>query len=251
VYRKDFVDAALEAAPTTPGMKYRHYSPTAPVTLLDPSPSATLPAAVEANGGGSEGGQEADLAGRLRAAAYALVGELVAEAAHATLTAPASSHADSGRGGGLGELRAAGEGASGSGGVEGGAPRPRPPAARPRVGVLRTSLPAVPAGPLAGPAAAATPHQSPVAPPHAPADTAHEHAQADAGLAAWRDGRVLQFSLGHVSRPADVAAALFAGLRWLDAAGVTHIVVEGVADEGAGVAVMNRLRKAASRVVHV
>ncbi|GFH06612.1 YrdC-like domain-containing protein [Haematococcus lacustris] len=29
VYSKDLHDAALEQAPTTPGMKYRHYSPTA------------------------------------------------------------------------------------------------------------------------------------------------------------------------------------------------------------------------------
>ncbi|KAL6764481.1 DHBP synthase RibB-like alpha/beta domain-containing protein [Haematococcus lacustris] len=37
VYSKDLRDAALEQAPTTPGMKYRHYSPTAQVTLLDVS----------------------------------------------------------------------------------------------------------------------------------------------------------------------------------------------------------------------
>ncbi|KAF6264333.1 hypothetical protein COO60DRAFT_1698379 [Scenedesmus sp. NREL 46B-D3] len=30
VYARDFRDSALEAAPTTPGMKYRHYSPSAP-----------------------------------------------------------------------------------------------------------------------------------------------------------------------------------------------------------------------------
>ena len=34
VHRRDFVDSAIEQAPTTPGMKYRHYSPTVPVTLL-------------------------------------------------------------------------------------------------------------------------------------------------------------------------------------------------------------------------
>ncbi|OAD66655.1 hypothetical protein PHYBLDRAFT_118991 [Phycomyces blakesleeanus NRRL 1555(-)] len=35
VYRKDFVDSALEQAPTTPGMKYRHYSPEAKVILME------------------------------------------------------------------------------------------------------------------------------------------------------------------------------------------------------------------------
>ncbi|KAF8450447.1 translation factor [Boletus edulis BED1] len=34
VHRRDFVDDAIEQAPTTPGMKYRHYSPAIPVTLL-------------------------------------------------------------------------------------------------------------------------------------------------------------------------------------------------------------------------
>ncbi|KAI8062618.1 DHBP synthase RibB-like alpha/beta domain-containing protein [Gongronella butleri] len=35
VYRKHFVDQQLEAAPTTPGMKYRHYSPEAMVVLIE------------------------------------------------------------------------------------------------------------------------------------------------------------------------------------------------------------------------
>ncbi|KAH0840000.1 DHBP synthase RibB-like alpha/beta domain-containing protein [Lanmaoa asiatica] len=38
VHRRDFVDDAIEQAPTTPGMKYRHYAPTIPVTLLRTTP---------------------------------------------------------------------------------------------------------------------------------------------------------------------------------------------------------------------
>lgn len=34
VHKRDYTDEALEAAPTTPGMKYRHYSPSIPVVLL-------------------------------------------------------------------------------------------------------------------------------------------------------------------------------------------------------------------------
>jgi L-threonylcarbamoyladenylate synthase len=41
VYRKDFVDKALEDAPTTPGMKYRHYTPNADVILIEPRDIAT------------------------------------------------------------------------------------------------------------------------------------------------------------------------------------------------------------------
>ncbi|KAF7309471.1 Carboxylic ester hydrolase [Mycena indigotica] len=34
VHKRDYRDEVLEAAPTTPGMKYRHYSPAVPVNLL-------------------------------------------------------------------------------------------------------------------------------------------------------------------------------------------------------------------------
>lgn len=34
VHRRDFLDEDIERAPTTPGMKYRHYSPSVPVKLL-------------------------------------------------------------------------------------------------------------------------------------------------------------------------------------------------------------------------
>ncbi|KAJ2482118.1 hypothetical protein IWW56_001263 [Coemansia sp. RSA 2131] len=37
VYRRDFTSTEIEMNPTTPGMKYRHYSPTAPVYLFVPS----------------------------------------------------------------------------------------------------------------------------------------------------------------------------------------------------------------------
>ncbi|KAF9462585.1 DHBP synthase RibB-like alpha/beta domain-containing protein [Collybia nuda] len=34
VHRRDYLDELVEQTPTTPGMKYRHYSPSVPVTLL-------------------------------------------------------------------------------------------------------------------------------------------------------------------------------------------------------------------------
>ncbi|OCH92186.1 translation factor [Obba rivulosa] len=37
VHRRDYRDEAIEQAPTTPGMKYRHYSPAVPVVLLHTS----------------------------------------------------------------------------------------------------------------------------------------------------------------------------------------------------------------------
>ena len=47
VHRRDYEDKAIEIAPTTPGMKYRHYSPSVPVIMLltiskDPTGKASL-----------------------------------------------------------------------------------------------------------------------------------------------------------------------------------------------------------------
>ncbi|PPQ71777.1 hypothetical protein CVT26_007611 [Gymnopilus dilepis] len=41
VHKRDFADEALENAPTTPGMKYRHYSPSVPVVLVLTLPSSS------------------------------------------------------------------------------------------------------------------------------------------------------------------------------------------------------------------
>ena len=163
LHGREFRDAALEAAPTTPGMKYRHYAPSAPVWAVEPPPSAGAADAVR---------------------------EAVAAAARAA----------------AGELLRAG---------------------RARVALLRTTLPA---GTARG--------------------------WQDGGDSSWHaDGSststasVREYCLGPISEPAGVARALFAGLRDAEAAGADAIVVEGVADAGDGAAVMNRLRKAASRVV--
>ncbi len=49
--------------------------------------------------------------------------------------------------------------------------------------------------------------------------------------------------------PQGAAKKLFAALRWLDAQGVDVIIAEGLPEKGFGLAVMNRLRRAASRVI--
>lgn len=61
------------------------------------------------------------------------------------------------------------------------------------------------------------------------------------------------YSLGTLSNPSLAARRLFAGLRVLDqgAAKVDLILIESVADTGIGLAVMNRVLKAAGEVVHV
>ena len=45
------------------------------------------------------------------------------------------------------------------------------------------------------------------------------------------------------------AKNLFFALREFDKRGVEKIIVEGILDEGFGLAVMNRLRKAASKII--
>jgi L-threonylcarbamoyladenylate synthase len=59
---------------------------------------------------------------------------------------------------------------------------------------------------------------------------------------------ILALDLGSTGEPAHAAAALFAALRWFDAAEVKAIVAESFPETGLGYAVMNRLRKAASEV---
>jgi len=164
VYRKDFVSAALEAQPTTPGMKYRHYSPEARVILLEPAATATnskAPALDEA-------------ADRLRAAVLTELAALRAGTEPFAIVRTHARHA--------------------------------------------ATLPDL--VPWQG-----IEHAHSVAPP-----------------------RGIDYVLGDVADPAAVAQGLFAALRDLDAAGVRAIVVEGISDAHEGLAVMNRLRKAASVV---
>jgi L-threonylcarbamoyladenylate synthase len=56
-------------------------------------------------------------------------------------------------------------------------------------------------------------------------------------------------SVGDRKRPYTIAANLFAVLREFDALGVDVILAEGVERQGVGLAVMNRLMKAASHNV--
>ena len=51
--------------------------------------------------------------------------------------------------------------------------------------------------------------------------------------------------------PAEIASRLYDGLRSLDSIGVTEILVEGVDETKEGLAIMNRLEKAASQIVKV
>ncbi|GFH21372.1 L-threonylcarbamoyladenylate synthase [Haematococcus lacustris] len=59
---------------------------------------------------------------------------------------------------------------------------------------------------------------------------------------------VVEYCLGDIAQPAVVAQHLFLALRRMDEEGVREVLVEGVQEGDEGLAVMNRLRKAATRV---
>ncbi|KAF9103163.1 hypothetical protein BGX27_010696 [Mortierella sp. AM989] len=168
VYKKHFTDAAMEQAPTTPGMKYRHYSPEAEVVLVE----YIKP----------KDGSDSSLQSSTKATTgqYSLILKEIEK------------------------LKQEG---------------------KRRFGILRTSL------------------------------TSQATAQINGNWSAERvngsfnNEDVIEFPLGQGSKPEDVARELFRGLRFLDGQDVDCIFVEGISEEDEGLAVMNRVRKAASRTI--
>ncbi|KAF0458259.1 translation factor [Gigaspora margarita] len=63
------------------------------------------------------------------------------------------------------------------------------------------------------------------------------------------NNNIIEYSLGSSIHPEQVAKELFKGLRCLDEYKVDYIVVEGISEMNEGLAVMNRLRKAASLIL--
>lgn len=72
--------------------------------------------------------------------------------------------------------------------------------------------------------------------------------EAYSGYDVWRPGTA---SVAPGGRTAAVAAGLYAALRDMDRAGVEVIIVEGIDARGLGLAIMNRLRRAASERILV
>jgi len=58
-------------------------------------------------------------------------------------------------------------------------------------------------------------------------------------------------ALGSLQNPKAIAQGLFAALRELDNAGVQMIIMEGIPEHDEGMAVMNRIRKAASEIIQL
>ncbi|KAF9354669.1 hypothetical protein BGX26_007506 [Mortierella sp. AD094] len=179
IYKKHFTDAAMEQAPTTPGMKYRHYSPEAEVVLVEyisPEDSSLSSAASSSSSSSnSTTGQ------------YSLILKEIEK------------------------LKKEG---------------------KKRFGILRTSFTS----------------------PTVTQSTTNSNQINGNGSAGHVNGTldsedIIEFPLGQGSKPDDVARELFRGLRFLDTQNVDCIFVEGISEEEEGLAVMNRVRKAASRTI--
>ncbi|KAG0371876.1 hypothetical protein BGX24_001055 [Mortierella sp. AD032] len=168
VYKKHFTDAAMEQAPTTPGMKYRHYSPEAEVVLVEYIKE-------EADSIASNGVGPTSTTTTTKTATTGQYDLILKE---------------------IEKLKQEG---------------------KKRFGILRTSF------------------------------TTQQNGSTT--LQDEREEGVIEFPLGQGSKPEDVARELFRGLRYLDDQKVECIFVEGISEEDEGLAVMNRLRKAASRTI--
>eukprot|EP01121_Diplochlamys_sp_Union-15-3_P018429 TRINITY_DN6697_c0_g2_i1.p1 TRINITY_DN6697_c0_g2~~TRINITY_DN6697_c0_g2_i1.p1 ORF type:complete len:231 (-),score=41.80 TRINITY_DN6697_c0_g2_i1:96-788(-) len=59
------------------------------------------------------------------------------------------------------------------------------------------------------------------------------------------------YNLGDEDNPAAVAHGLFVALRVLDKVGVDKIVIEAIEEKNEGLAVMNRIKKAATEIIYV
>ncbi|BGP45715.1 hypothetical protein JCM10450v2_001545 [Rhodotorula kratochvilovae] len=214
VYARDFRSADLEDKPTTPGMKYKHYAPgNAKVVLVKPVPAAE--------------------AGDFPLPSLQDLIQLTA-LTHTPVAAPPADGAD-----------AAGE----------------EPSAAPRfrAGLMLTdaTLAALKASTLSRVTDACALVRLPPAPESPFANLAVGE---ESNLPELDELDVLSFPLGDRARPIEAAQRLFAGLRFLDALpaelgdverggaeekGVDIIFVEAVPEEGVGLAVMERARKAA------
>ncbi|PWZ01639.1 translation factor [Testicularia cyperi] len=230
VYGKDMERSnEQESNPTTPGMKYRHYSPTARVVML--LPSKLFAKALQTNGDSSAG----------------KVVESLTRNTSASRTHFSEQHAPRDAQRSFASL-VRGQLAS---------QREKRPTATLRVGVMvssdselcswiKSSSSAI-AGSMSGP----TPS-----------------AQADGGIhplltqPLWLDGldnvEIHPFDLGPANRADLYAQRMFDGLRTLDEGPLRAaadrcdlIFVEALEDDGVGLAVMNRLKKASSETVVV
>lgn len=208
VYSRDFTDKTLEANPTTPGMKYRHYSPTAPVLLLDPTPAWQT---LQQHNSLSEQ-QKQQSSQQLEQAVVAETQKLLQR--FQQLEQPQRVVL-------LSTCRSSKDGLH----------------AEMPCGWTSSSLQQLQSEQVLQSAGGAADSASSI-------DTCSGHPVRSTGS---KGPVVFEYVLGSIQRPDEVAKELFAALRAVDRVGCDVIVVQGVLPTNAGLAVMNRLHKAASQ----
>ncbi|KAF5321163.1 hypothetical protein D9619_000340 [Psilocybe cf. subviscida] len=172
VHKRDYADEQQEQAPTTPGMKYRHYSPSVPVVLLSTLPDAS----------------------RTSVAIATYLETLTATLLSSFFCPPSSPSSSS-------------------------SSSPTAPPSSISIGVL----------------AATDSHL-----------WAHLPSPSSDPRIIWQ-----RHPLGPLANPDVIAHNLFDGLLSLEKAGVRVMLIEEVSEEREGLAIMNRVRKAASETVAV
>ncbi|GAA6023304.1 hypothetical protein JCM10207_006227 [Rhodosporidiobolus poonsookiae] len=246
VYARDFRSSDLEAHPTTPGMKYAHYAPgNAKVVLVRPV---------------RRGEPGADAFGPLPSL-QDLVQITALTHARVSVGKDGESREERFRVG----LMLTEETLAALGGTEAPFSTSSPSAPAPE------SIPAAEPSPAAAatadsPLAADSPHRLVrrlALPPAPPSLFSTLTAGEESNLPSLSELDVLSYPLGSTQTPIQAAQRLFAGLRWFDSLpvprdeegakeekaeereGVDLILVEAVKEEGVGLAVMERARKAA------
>lgn len=217
VYQRDFTDAKLEAQPTTPGMKYRHYSPTAPLLLVDPTQAWQMQQQEQ------QQQQHSSVQQLVVQATEQLLQDLrqqqQQQPQRVVLLSTCSSH---------------GSQACGA------------------VGWTTASMQALQHQQQNGHHGEQQPlmqQQQQGAKQHMPDCTPSQ--ATDVSSCSSGGLEVLEYVLGSWQRPEVVAQQVFAALRAADAVRPALIIAQGLPPEGAALAVMNRLHKAASKHVAV
>jgi hypothetical protein len=271
VYSRDFKDEALEARPTTPGMKYRHYSPRAPVHLIDPSAAwqqqqhdcshleqqvlaATSKLLQELSQHKQQQQQQGESISSTSASKRIVLLSTCSSSSSSSSSSSNGSVTNDVHVGWTAASRQALNQASNQQLLQ------QPILESPPTNtctacpddIIKTSSPqqqqqqqhlshtAIPKHTSSTPSCNSCGNSS-------SSSSNTDYLQLD-GLCGVQ---VIEYTLGSWRSPAVVAQQLFAGLRAADAAGAAVIVVQGLPPADAGLAVMNRLHKAASRTISI
>jgi hypothetical protein len=222
VYQRDFTDKQLEDTPTTPGMKYRHYSPHAPLLLLDPTTAWQQQQQQQQQRGAQNQQQQSHWGGLEQAMTQAtqqLLHNLWQQQQGTQMGQPEAVAARQ-----RVVLLSTCNGSSSNGGEQDS-----------RVGWTAASLQDL------------SNHlqQQPQPQPGSSLLPADGSSSGSSGV------EVLEYVLGSWQQPELVAHQLFAALRTADTVAPDLIIAQGLPPQGPALAVMNRLHKAASTHVQV